>query len=484
MISKKILISAITAATMISVSANAGELEDRILKLEKTIADMKAQKAEDEEIIDELDERVSDVEFRSYTDKISFGLGMRVESNHFTNTKLNGDKYSTTLNRIKVNINMKSKIADDMKFVGRLSMYKNWGDQTPRMTNLDYSQGRRPNSSELYVERAYVDWLTNKGSTVPFTVSLGRLSTSDGPSYNIKEDTKRKGTFSALAYDWAMDGVILTANLDKISSGTDVQFTYFTPSVQDNPKTISQIGYDSGIDDTTVTGLIVNKTFKKLSFGNSFQAYYIPATDTTVTVPGTDTASGNTETKNLGDMILTGAMMEFTKINGNIDFFTHYAQNEARPNGETISLKNGKSAGLLSAVPTATSTTVSTDSIYGHAIWVGTRYHINKVWKVGAEYNKGSKNWFSFTVGSNDPVNKLAVRGEVTEVYVTKSINKYANIRVGYIDINVDNMNSGMIFGSPRSLTDPNVVAQADALSDAGVVSDSRNLYISFNLLF
>jgi hypothetical protein len=466
---KKIILSVAVATVVSSVSLNAMTFEERIQKLESQIAQMKADKTENIEMIDELDERVSDVEFRSYTDKISFGVGLRVENNNYSNDKANGTSWSSTINRVKVNLNMKSKIDDNMKFVGRLSMYKNWGDQTPRMEANDYAQGRRPNGSDLYVERAYVDWKLNPADKVPVTLSLGRLSTTDGPSYNIKEDTKRKGTFSALAYDWAMDGVIVTANLNKVVKGMDMQFTYFTPSVQDEPKTISEIGYD-GIEDTTVAGLIINKTCDKLPFKNDMQVYYIPATDTSA--PGM--ADGIR--KNLGDMILSGFMLEATKIGGKVDAFVHYATNTAKPNGQTVNMGTAGNWGLIQSANQG-ETTVSTDELTGDAIWLGARYHINKQWKVGAEYNKGSKNWFSFTVGSNDPTNKLAVRGDATELYVTKSINKYANFRVGYVNINLDYTNPGMIIGTPYDIDS----AQAKAM---GAVSKSTNTYISFNLLF
>jgi len=488
----KIVLSTIAASVLVTTSLSAGSLEDRIEKLEaiimnmqksnsnleKTIVKIKAAKEDKEERVSEVEERLDDVEFRSYTDKLSFGVGMRVESNNYSNELTDGSKFSATVNRVKLNLNMKAKITDDMKFVGKLSMYKNFGDQTERDYNNDYAQGRRPMDSTVYAERAYVDWLMNSGSKVPFTLSLGRLSTSDGPSYNFKENTKRKGTFSALAYDWAVDGAIATANLDNFVSGLDVQYTYFTPSVTDASSGIAQIGDDT-FEDTTVNGLIVNKTFKELSFGNELQLFHMKAADTTART-GIDTA-------NMGDVAITGMMIEAKKINGNIDLFAHYAKSEAKPSGNMIQIDaNGDGVYTAGAEPmmgmlqTNTGAGISTDSLSGNAFWVGTRYHINKDWKIGAEFNKGSKNWFSYTTGSNDPVNKLAVRGTAKEIYVTKSINKYANFRLGYIGINFDYTNSGMLIGTPWAINSP----QAVAMSAMGAVKKTSNAYLTFNLLF
>ena len=263
----------------------------------------------------------------------------------------------------------------------------------------------------------------------------------------------------------------------------DIQYTYFTPSTTDASSGISQIG-DATYEDTVVHGLILNKTFKSLSFKNNFQAFYTTAIDTTARTGMDDAATPtiNEGTSNLGDMTISGAMVEALKVNGNIDLFAHYAMNTAKPNGQTVNVAANGSAtpnvsmGMLGTTP-GTNKTISTEEKTGNAIWVGARYHINRAWKVGAEYNKGSENWFSYTTGSNDPVNKLAVRGTATELYVTKSINKYAGLRLGYIQLDLDYTNSGMLIGTPMDIDSAGAKA-------GGAIKKSSNTYISFNLLF
>ena len=127
----KIALSTIAAASILT-TASAGPLTKRVNKLEKII--IKQQKIIDQltkssnysEDIDDLDERLEIIETRSYTDKIQLGLGMRVEMNNYSNTYANDSTYTANeIYRTKLNINMKSKIADNLKFSGRLSMYKN-----------------------------------------------------------------------------------------------------------------------------------------------------------------------------------------------------------------------------------------------------------------------------------------------------------------------------------------------------------------------
>jgi hypothetical protein len=468
---KKIILSTIAATTLVT-SLNASRVDDKIIALEKLIKAQQEQinelKASIEDVDSDLDERLEAVEVRSFTDKIQMGLGMRVEMNNYNNTYADGTDYKANdIWRTKLNINMRAKIADNLKFTGRLSMYKNWGDSTARMVQNDSMQGRKPDSSAVYAERAYLDWMVNPGSEVPLIVTLGRQPSSDGPSYQVKEDTTRKGTYDALAFDGAADGIVLTANLDKVLSGTSVRIAYGTPNVQDNKAGANQMNYagadNTGFENTKVTGVFLDQTFKSLPFNNLVQVYHVSAKDL-----NGDAALATD--KNVGDLTISGFMIEATKIKlgGGLDLFAHYAKSNAKPNGERVTVATG-THGLL------TSTAGDTASKSGDAIWVGARYTINSDWKIGAEYNKGSKNWFSFTSGANDPLNKLATRGEAIEAYITKTINRNANLRVGYVDIDYEYTGSGSHLGAPTKIT--------NALG-TGAIKETQNAYMTFNVLF
>ena len=73
-------------------------------------------------------------------------------------------------------------------------------------------QGRRPNDSSIFLERAYVDWTVLDGN-VPLTLTIGRQPSSDGPSHQFKDNTVRKATYSALSFDGAADGIVATLGL-------------------------------------------------------------------------------------------------------------------------------------------------------------------------------------------------------------------------------------------------------------------------------
>jgi hypothetical protein len=475
---KKNIVSLLSLALIYPTFVSAETLEEKVERLEKTVQSLTQSRSKYSKNfqldIEDLEERLDSVETRSYTDKIQFGIGMRVERNSYSNTYADGSTFDANeVWRTKLNLNMRSKIADNLKFTGRLSMYKNWGDSTQRMVYHDDMQGRKPDSSELYVERAYVDWALNKDAKIPLILTLGRQPSTDGPSYHIKEDFKRKGTYDALVFDGAADGIVLTTKLHNYMDNTTFRLAYCKPNVRDNAaRSTTQTQYSGWDDegaykDMKIIGLFIDKSFD-LPYNNLFQLYTVDAKNINANVQyDTNTSTPNTDDINVGDVSVSGAMLELSKINSNIDLFFHYAQSKAKPNGKFITM-NGQDLGLLSSGN-------DTSSKNGNAIWLGGKYSINKDYKIGAEYNKGSKNWFSFTTGSNDPLNKLATRGDATEIYFTKAINKFANLRIGHLKINYEYTGSGQHVGTPTKTT-----------SSLGktALKETTNTYITFNMLF
>ena len=423
-------------------------------------------------MVNEMDERLETVETRTIVDRISLGLGMRVEMNNMSTTYANGTSPANEdpIFRTKLNLNMKSDIADNLKFTGRLSSYKNWGDSNPdemAMASMDAKQGRTPdNSSELYVERAYLDWALNNGSDYPMFLTIGRQPSSDGPSYQIKEGTTRKGTYDALAFDGAADGIVFTSNLDKLLPGTtSLRFAYGTPN---NGSTYNS----ANMTDTKVSGIFLDKTCSLISTDHLIQIYAVNAKD----LMG-NPALGTTDA-NIGDLSIAGGMFEIQNLAG-FDFFAHYASSTAKPNGKTVDA-DGATVGMGMDTLGLLSSSSTTTEASGNAIWLGTQYSMGD-WSLGAEYNKGSENWFSFTFSPNDPINKLATRGTATEFYVSKKINKYANVRIGHVAIDYDYTGSGSWLGTPTATNDSRVVGAPAGMQQ---VKEQTNTYLTFNVLF
>jgi len=78
-----------------------------------------------------------------------------------------------------------------------------------------------------------------------------------------------------------------------------------------------------------------------------------------------------------------------------------------------------------------------TTSHSGWAVYTGLRYTIPYAPmlnpKVGFEYNHGSDYWFSFTQGSTELYNKLAIRGDAYELYYIQPFNENLFMRAGFV---------------------------------------------------
>jgi outer membrane murein-binding lipoprotein Lpp len=471
------------ATSLVALSLNAGmtndELSAKVEKLEKQLSELSAKQNNRS---DELEEKIEQVETSTMTDKINFGLDFRTRVDGFTTEDAAGNDGSDNniwSNRLR--INMDADITDDMKFTGRLSMYKNWSDSNINVfSNMDPMQGRRPSDSGIFVERAYVDWTALKGQ-VPVTLTIGRQPSSDGPSHQFKDNTVRKATYSALSFDGAADGVVATAALNKVTGVDGMALRVGYGKGYQDSSNMSYVGNPDGVADSNVLG-----AFLDTGLGIEGSLLQVSAVQARDVVSNTTNLAGVSTNGSIGDVTLYTAMIEFTNINSSgLDLFAHYAISQANPNGESGALAvdtnndgipdTDMSMGLLS---TDMGAGISTDQKDGNAYWIGARYALpfeamNNP-KIGVEYNRGSKNWFSFTQGSNDLTNKLATRGTATEVYYIQPINRYAHLRLGATMIDYEYTGTGYQIGEPMEVSD----------MGAGVIDKLQNYYLLFNVAY
>ena len=459
------------ATSLVALSLNASDIDSLTKKIDSLQAQLNELKSSQADTTDELEDRIDGIETSTLVDKIKFSFEFRTRVDSYdikTADGKNGSDNNIWSNRLR--LNMKSKISDDMKFNGRLTMYKNWADSNiNQFSNADPMQARRPNDSSLFVERAYIDWVVLDGN-IPVILTLGRQPSADGPSHQFKDNTVRKSTYSALSFDGAADGVVATINLQKVTdvNGMAIRLGY-GKGYQDQSNQ-SYVGNPSGIKDSNVYGLFFDTGLGQ--DGSLLQVSAVSVTDVVSNVPG--------DNKNIGDMMLYTAMLEFTNVvNSGLDIFAHYAISQAKPNGVTSNY-NGMNVGFLQTNMTG-GDKVSTDQLNGSAYWLGGRYTLPVASmnnpRIGLEYNHGDENWFSFTQGSNDLTNKLATRGSAVEVYYIQPINRYAHIRLGAQMIDYDYTGSGYQIGSPMKVSDIGAMAptQLDKLN---------NYYLLFNVAY
>jgi len=422
--------------------------------------------------LDELEDSMEKVETRSLVDKISFGLNFSTAVNSYDKEYADGHTVkSDNLYTTKLMLNMKSKITDSMIFHGRLSMYKYWADSTVHMYSMfDSMEGRVPNSSTLFVERAFVDWrFTDKDSFIPSVLTIGRQPSSDGPSHQYKANTTRKATYSALVFDGASDGLVLTSSLKNIVpiKGAKLRLAYgkgFQNDETSNNVMNAFIGSDDTLKDTDVYGLFLESNI--LGQDNTLFQIGVAAMKNIVANALDQNTTAN---KNIGDVAFAGVMFEGTNINkSGLDLFAHFAYSEAKPS-EDVYVYDGQTYSLL-----GNGSDFSTKD--ATAFWIGGRYKFAENDKFGLEYNQAGRYWVSATQGAYDLVNKLATRGKVFESYYIHDINRHSFVKFGGMYVDYDYTGSGWFLGTPTSMDD------LSAQQAANNIKNIKNLYLQFGL--
>jgi len=430
------------------------ELKTSLKKLQS------AQNEQQQEIIDNAD-YTERVETNTLEDKINFGFGFKVNLDNFDKTYIGSNHQTKNVDNpniwsIKFMLNMKATISDNMNFYARLSMYKYFGSAYVHpYSNYDNMQGRVPDKSVLLVERAYINWFFNKSGYIPFALTIGRQPSSDGPSNQLKDNLSRKGTYSALLYDGAADGLVGTFDLSKVVKlkKSYLRFGY-AKGYGLNETALAGNAFvgssKTGLKDTNMYGVFFDTTVPKMR-SSLIQLSYSKMVDI-VANPADYKIESN---KNIGDVDLFGVMVEMENIKRtHLDLFAQYGYSITHPNSQTYGLYGG----LLSS-DGATST-------HGDVIWAGGKYGFGRkqMFKIGAEYNHGSKNWINLTQGAFDIYNKLATRGDAYEAYLMYIINRYANIRLGYIRVDYDYTGSGWFVGEPVAIDNVNATDENMAL--------------------
>jgi len=471
MVIKNKILTSIVASAILLTSLNAFDLEYRLDSLDKKVNKLSKEKVIFQKMkssyledIEELETRLDELETSAaLNSKMRFGLDFVANYNYFDVTLANGDNYQIdNLFRNRLDWNLYSEITDSMTFDGTLSMYKNWADNTQNFgASYDDTLGTRPNSNSIFFTRAYISWKKEIIEDVPMVLTFGRLPSTKGTSYDFQNNSVRQATFSSLDFDGTADGFIITTLLDKKTGLNNSSFRFaFGKGYQhdDGTPMTPSIPVKTTLEDTNVFGFFLESeipTYKKsmLQFG------YVKAFDMISDPTMGDLGAmfgfpANTPQENVGDLELYSVATVFKEINdSNWNVFAHYSMSRATPSGDAF----GGALGLLS---NGSDTTVKTGSAY----WVGTRYDMDNGWKIGAEYNEGSKNWLSFTRGSENIYNKLSTRGSAFEAYFIVPISRYAFFKFGYLNIDYKYTGSSFHLGAPRLIEDLSAIEKANTV--------------------
>lgn len=376
-------------------------------------------------------------------------------------------------NRLRLKFD--AKIADNISFTGRLSMYKAFGDSTgvqvfngqPNSLNVDGTTTGVPNSDQIRVERAYFSWNNIGGSKL--YLSIGRRPSTDGPPMNYRQDEPRGGTPSGSLIDYQFDGITLGYRLTDnmiwricwgvgYSAGWGNGNLLRTP--QDRLKDTQFLGanLDLWTTDTSLVQFTYAHAFNVADGFNGLMVLPVnPLTGDPVNAP---VVMRYTPSANLGGIHLVGLNVN-RKVHA-VDLYTSANLSATRPNGQTTPF-----GGLLSD-PFETPVNRT-----GYMAYAGIRYNFanDERTKLGFEFNHGSQYWFNFAQAADDIIApKTNTRGNVLEAYLTHRINDRFIVKADYIKYLYDYSGSGWHLGAPKAL-DSMPLLGFPTYSRAGMIS-------------
>lgn len=369
--------------------------------------------------------------------------------------------YSNDTNTLLTNrlrLKFETKVADNISFGARLSMYKVFGDSTgvqvfngqPNSFDIDGTTVGVPNSDQVRVERVFFNWNNIGGSKL--YLSIGRRPAVGGPPLQYRQDELRGGTPSGALFDFQYDGMTVGYHVnDKMtlracygmgySSGFGNANILKTPA--DRLKDVHLAGgvfdlYET--DHTFVQALVARAWNVTDGFDGLIVMPNNPLTGDTINAP---VVMRYTPSANLGAINLYGLVL--SKRLGQFDVFASGNIVSLRPNGQTTPF------GGLGADPFDTPTDHN-----GHMFYMGVRYSVPKNdgrTKIGFEFNQGSKYWFNFSNAEDDIIApKTNTRGEVYETYLTHRIADHFMFKADFIRYNYTWSGSGWHIGAPKRL--------------------------------
>jgi hypothetical protein len=415
----------------------------------------------------------------------------------------------------RLRLNMKAKVWDNVKFAGRLSMYKGWGDSTNSQVfdswnafTMDATNGGNTNGDVLRVDRAYMDWSNIADSG--FYLSIGRRPSTYGPPTEIRENELRGGTPTGNVMNLNFDGITIGRSLEEWTGieGMIARFCYgqgfesewgngeLFNDIRTKDTHFAGFNFDllndgkNFLQTTIFTAQDLNDGFKgTIAFPTQYAELFAP----TLFKDMQKFPTFNFETRyqpstTIGDINLGGIVYTRKEDNG-ITWFGSAGWTQLRPNGKAGMFGGMGSDAVFEAELSADGTEIimlpktatDDDNQNGYGFYAGIQVPA-PYGKAGLEYNYGSKYWTPFTQSQDDSLgSKLATRGQVGEAYYIFDINPKMFIKIGGLYYDFKYTNSGSPVGKPQKVDD---VKDGKAYSLMPVIDTAYDLNASLTVKF
>ncbi len=452
----------------------------------------------DPEIIEELEERLretedllDEVETRSLLQKLKWSGDYRTIVTHgkYSGPSPDGARDPVTgapvavdltndeqwLHRLR--LNLEAQPYKDLRFTGRLTMFKRYGTNTATLFAQDSSETRIPRDNTLRLERAWIDWFISEH----VALSMGRISYSNGSPGELKENQSESDASWGLHM---VDGEYETVNLTFTPTENLLARAFYISWAfpQENDINSFFLPLNNGVKNLRIIGGNVDFRPKENALVQ-LGAYAVPKfRPFTVPIPNPNPPPNpanapvpfdgslifpSKKSPTLGTYANLSALVLMKDIAGSgLDLFASAAIGFLKPEpGAAISYNLPSPAGGLAEFPLLGLASAEkcwdedpmvglvpkgecdvTTSYFGY---VGARYTLpmksKRAPKLGFEYNFASQYWISFNTPTTDLTNKLANRGNSFEGYVIFPFNDKLFARLHTLVIQTDY--SGGFFG-------------------------------------
>jgi hypothetical protein len=382
------------------------------------------------EDVNEMSGRLDKVETRSLMDKVQIGGEFRVQMEYlnFDNfKKADGQKTDSRVDELwtgRLRLNLRSEVTEDIIFNGRLSYLKYWGETNSDIDPNDRRYYMEPTEDGyLHVERAYVDWFIPQ---TPFSLTFGRLPTSDGPPYEFKNFTSRKATWPQLFVDGEIDGIIASMDMEPWTGWKSAMFRLAYAKISQNYQQYQ--GYE--MDPCRVGGIHFETRLPEINDSLMWIGYYRAFDVGPLEIPG---ARHPEDAGNIDNYTLH---LQLGNIrNTGLGWFASFTYQNILPRDEGTVLGPGYEVGMVG------------DSLNGdlgenrnaYHIYTGLRYILPiealKNPHIGFEFNYGSQYWLPASNSDvNEFTNKFGVNGKAYELYYIQPISEnHMFFRIGMI---------------------------------------------------
>lgn len=424
---------------------------------------------------------------------------------------INNDIFYTS----RLRLNMKAKVWDNVKFSGRLLMFKNWGDSTGSQVfdswnrfTMDATNSGNTTGDTVRVDRAYFDWSNIADSG--FYLSIGRRPSTGGPPLHYRENELRGGTPTGNVMSLNFDGITIGRNIADWTGieGMVARFCYGQgfESEWGNGEMFNEIvtkdthfaGFNVDILNdgtnflqmTAFRAMDLNDGFKGvIAFPTQYGAMFAPTLYNDMQkFPNFNFVTRVQPSTTIGDIDLGGVVFSRQEENG-INWFVSGGMTILRPNNKAGMFGGMGSDAIFEAQLNTTGSEVimapvvatKAEDEEGFGFFAGIQVPA-PMGKFGLEYNYGSEYWTPFTQAQDDALgSKIATRGHVGEAYYIFDINPRMFIKLSGLYYDFEYTGSGSPVGKPQKVDD---VQDGTAYSLMPVVDTAYDLNASLTVQF